>query len=147
MTIRKLFPLLFVAIAAAALLPERASAQLCWYCDECDWDPEGTICRGYSVNNSPIIGYLSCSGPEFCTCQRKTPGICYVPEYGMDEAAEREKLDESLAAIKAGRSIPADGPFFYVSSGGDLVVRRKCDTAEVARVAVAEVTPVLALDD
>ena len=29
MTTRKLFPLLFVAIAAAALLPERASAQLC----------------------------------------------------------------------------------------------------------------------
>ena len=146
MTTRKLFPLLFVAIAAAALLPERASAQLCWYCDECPFG-SGDMCNGYSVNAQPILGYLNCGGPEFCTCKRSNLGICWEIEAGMEEAAEKEQLDETLAAIKAGRSIPADGPFFYVSSGGDLVVRRKCNTEEVARLAAAEVGPVLALDD
>lgn len=34
MTIRRLFSLLFVAVTATALGPERASAQ-CWYCGEC----------------------------------------------------------------------------------------------------------------
>ena len=41
MKIRKLFPLLFVAVAATVLAPERASAQ-CWYCDDCWLGPTGT---------------------------------------------------------------------------------------------------------
>ena len=146
MTTRKLFPLLFVAIAAAALLPERASAQVCWYCGDCPFG-SGEMCYGYSFHDEPILGYLNCGHPEFCRCERSNPGLCWVIELGMDEGAEQEQLDETLAAIKAGRSIPADGPFFYVSSGRDLVVRRKCDAEEVARLAAAEVDPVLALDD
>ena len=37
MKIRNLFPLLLVAMAAVATMPERASAQGCWYCDKCWW--------------------------------------------------------------------------------------------------------------
>jgi len=56
-----------------------------------------------------------------------------------EEAAE---LTETLAAIRAGESIPADGLFFYVRRGANFVVTSKCGAAEVARVAIAEVEPV-----
>lgn len=52
---------------------------------------------------------------------------------------QNAELTETLAAIRAGESIPADGPFFYARRGDDFVVRRKCGAAEVARVAIAEV--------
>lgn len=55
------------------------------------------------------------------------------------------KIRKTLAAIIEGGSIPGDGPFFYVRSGADLVVRKKCDLAEVARVAAAEVKRPLAV--
>lgn len=41
--------------------------------------------------------------------------------------------------IRARKSIPADGPFVYLKQGTDFVVRRKCDRAEMGRVAIAEV--------
>lgn len=50
-----------------------------------------------------------------------------------------EQLTETLAAIMAGESIPADGLFFHVRRGDDFVVRRKCGAAEVARVAIADI--------
>lgn len=55
------------------------------------------------------------------------------------------ELSETVLAIKSGRPMSADGSFFYVSRGMDLVIRRKCDMAEVARVAIAEVQPTLTL--
>ena len=57
-------------------------------------------------------------------------------------AAETEQLKETLAAIKTGRSISADGPFVYLRQGADYVVRRRCDAAEVGRVAIADVRPI-----
>ena len=147
MTIRKLFPLLFVALAAAVLSPVGGSAQeggsnpLCWKCDQCafDPDPSAKMCVGLSVNNNPLIGMTSCGHPSFCTCQPLSIGFCRQPEAAADSRARQHLLEETLAAIRTGESISADGPFFYVRRGMELVVRTKCDLTEVARVAVAEV--------
>ena len=84
-----------------------------------------------------------------CWCYTPEPyGNCWEEE-GEDPsvaAANAEaELMETLAAIKVGDPLPVDGSFFYVGRGPDLVVRRKCDMTEVARVAVAEVRPVRTL--
>jgi hypothetical protein len=60
-------------------------------------------------------------------------------------ATMETELAETVMAIKAGEPIPVDGSFVYLSRGPDLVVRRRCDMAEVARVAIAEVEPVRTL--
>ena len=144
MTIRKLFPLLLVAVAAAILSPERGSAQegeMCWKCDQCafDPDPSSTMCVGLPLNNNPVIGATRCSHPSFCECRSRSIGFCFQPETAADSQTRQHLLEETLAAIRVGKSIPADGPFFYVRRGMNLVVRSKCDRTEAARVAVAEV--------
>ena len=139
MTIRNLFPLLFVAVAAVALGPERASAQ-CWYCGECAFTPEVSdprMCYGYFT--SPI-GYTNCvHGEKACDCKAVNFGFCFGPRNAAATAAEAEELEETLAAIRAGRPISADGLFFYARRGEDFIVRRKCDAVVMGRVAVAEV--------
>lgn len=145
MTIRKLFPLLFVAVAAAVLMPETASAQ-CWWCDKCHWrshnSPRPSSCWG-RLQGQPL-GYTNCyeDAPCVCRVEIKDYGFCLNPEAAGTAAAETEQLKETLAAIKAGRSIPADGPFVYLRQGTDYVVMRRCGADEVGRVAVAEVSPV-----
>lgn len=141
MTIRNLFPLLFVAVAAAVLVPERASGQLCWSCMQCPFDesPDAEMCYGLSPNSDPVVGATSCAGPAFCTCDLGSIGFCDGRETTAGNLAEQQLLEETLAAIREGRSITADAPFFYVRAGNDFVVRSKCDLAEVARLAVAEV--------
>ena len=145
MTIRKLFPLLFVAVAAVVLAPEPASAQ-CWWCDECNWgshnSQDPSSCRG-RIQGSPL-GYTNCHENAPCVCRLdiRDYGFCLNPEAGGTAAAESEELKETLAAIMAGRSISADGPFFYMRQGADYVVRRRCDAAEMGRVAVADIQPV-----
>ena len=142
MKIRNLFPLLLVAVAAAVLVPERATAQLCWTCMQCPFDPNprAEMCTGFSPNNEPVVGATRCAGPVFCTCILRSIGFCDGREAAADSQAERRLLEETLAAIREGRAISADAPFFYVRSGADFVVRSKCDLAEVARLAVAEVS-------
>ena len=139
MTIRNLFPLLFVAVAAVALGPERAAAQ-CWYCGPCAFPPEVSdpaMCYGYFT--API-GFTNCShGEAVCDCAVSNFGFCFGPRGSAATAAEATQLEETLAAIRARRPIPADGPFFFARRGDDFVVRRKCDAVEVGRVAVAEV--------
>lgn len=141
MKIRNLFPLLLVAIAAAVLVPERASAQLCWYCDNCSHGPKGKSCFGHSPNTAPVTGYSRCITPGPCVCGEDIRDLisCHGSAASAGEVRETELLRETLAAIIEGESIPGDGPFFYVRRGADLVVRNKCDLAEVARVAAAEV--------
>jgi len=138
---RHLFPLLLVAVAAAVLVPERATAQNCWRCMQCPFDPTpgARMCTGFSLNDEPVVGATRCAGPAFCTCILRSIGFCDGRESMADSQAERQLLEGTLAAIREGRSISADAPFFYVRSGADFVVRSKCDLAEVARLAVAEV--------
>ena len=143
MTIRKLFPLLFVAVAAAVLMPETASAQ-CWWCGVCTWDSDERnpkSCTG-RTHGFPV-GFTNCHEDAPCAC-RLDPrdfGIC-LPWEAETAAAETEQLKKTLAAIRAGRSISADGPFVYLRQGADYVVRRRCDAAEVGRVAAADLRPV-----
>lgn len=143
MTIRKLFPLLFVAVAAAVLMPGKAAAQ-CWRCDTCHWEsdePNPKSCVG-RIQGFPF-GFTNCNEPAPCVCwlDPRDFGIC-APWEAETAAAETEQLEQTLAAIRAGRSISADGPFVYVRQGADYVVRRRCDAAEMGRVAVADVRPV-----
>lgn len=144
MTIRKLFPLLLVAVAAAVLVPERASAQLCSYCDKCWWGGgrAGESC--VMMFPSPVIGYRDCHQRAPCDCYLKPEdfGFCHIPLGAAETADYEAELAETLAAIRANTSIPADGRFFYAKRGSEFVVRRKCDVVEVARVAVSEVEPV-----
>ncbi len=139
MTPRHLFPLLLVAVATAVLGPERAAAQ-CWYCGTCPFDPEVAdpgICIGYTTYP---IGFTNCRhGEKVCDCEAENFGFCFRPRDAAATAAEAAQLEETLAAIRSGRPIPADGPFFYGRHGEDFVVRRKCDAVEMARVAVADV--------
>ena len=144
MTIRKLFPLLFVAVAAVVLMPETASAQ-CWWCDTCHWESneaEPVGCMG-RTQGFPI-GFHNCNEPSPCACwlDPRDFGFCWDPEAAGTAAAETEQLKKTLAAIRAGRSISADGPFVYLRQGADYVVRRRCDAAEMGRMAVADVRPV-----
>lgn len=139
MTIRNLFPLLFVALAAAALGPEKAAAQ-CWYCGECAFPPEvpnPRMCYGYFT--SPV-GLTNCiHGKKACDCVATAPGKCFDSDNAAATVTEADELEETLAAIRAGRPISANGLFFYARRGEDFVVRRKCDAVEMGRVAVAEV--------
>ena len=146
MTIRKMFPVLFVAVMAVAMWPETASAQIssCMMCAPCPFESNrpnlGEICRGAD----PIlpwlpIGRIDCSnGEEFCTCDLGPDyGWCYDQAH-LSAEEQGAKLAESLESMRTGETIPADGLFFYVRRGADYVVRRKCDAAEVARVAIAD---------
>ena len=139
MTIRKLFPLLLVAVAAAVLVPERASAQ-CWYCDECWLGPTGTTC--VMELPGPVIGNDDCDQTAECKCEIGGIGFCFPPSTAAEQAEYETELAETVAAIKANRSIPSDGRFFYVRRGAEFVVRSKCDVAEVDRVAIAEIETV-----
>ena len=144
MTIRKLFPLLLVAVAAVVLMPEAASAQ-CWWCGGCNWESDEdwapSSCHG-RTQGSPM-GYTNCHEDAPCSCRIWLAGwgVC-LPWKFETAAAETEQLKETLAAIRAGRSISADGPFVYLRQGADYVVRRRCDASEMARVAVADIRPV-----
>ena len=146
MRIRNLILCLFAAMCAMAASTERASAQ-CWNCQpsRCMWSDFGPGC----MMAIPMAeGYNDCEDyPVSTTCHcspRMGPGDCVPPQDGDPNVAAAKmesELSETLLAIKAGDPIPSDGSFVYVSRGPDLVVRRKCDMAEIARVAIADVQP------
>ena len=87
MTTRRLFPLLFVAVAAAASLPNQTSAQNiwvsdCYVCGTCAWPsgrPDaGAMCMGREPAFG--IGWHQCSqGEEVCTCRTYQIGFCSGP--------------------------------------------------------------------
>ena len=149
MRIRNLILCLFAAMCVVAAATERASAQ-CWNCkpERCMWGSGSGCVMDFPVTNGydscydfPVNGRCSCfTGPD--------GGDCVPPPDGdpsLAAAKMEAELSETVVAIKAGQSIPAKGSFVYVSKGPDLVVRRRCDMAEVARVAIAEVEPVRTL--
>ena len=138
MKTRSIFLWIFVALLAVTTSPKGASAQ-CWFCDtDCMWENEGIGC----IMKIPTqMGWSNCLDYPFdgrCWCYTPGPyGNCWE----VTAANAEVELTEVLAAIKAGESIPVDGSFFYVRRGPDLVVRRRCDMSEVARVSLDEVRP------
>ena len=148
MRIRKLFPLTFVAVFTVALLPDWAVGQIepisnCVNCVrpcpfESDQRDGGRTCRGATKTGPLPVGFTNCiQGEEPCTCEAEDFGLCDPPQ--LSAAEQAAQLTETLAAIAAGESIPADGLFFYARRGADFVVRRKCGAVEMARVAIADV--------
>ncbi len=95
----------------------------------------------------PLIGFRNCHQDAPCDCYMKPEdyGFCHLALTAAETAEYETELAETLAAIRANRSIPADGSFFYAKRGSEFVVRRKCDVAEVGRVAISEVEPVSVL--
>ena len=143
MSIRSFIPCLLVAVFAVAAVPERGSAQ-CWECRVgCSWGI-GEDCVG---NITSVIGYTNCVETVkfgFCKCWEMWPGFCIRTQAEDPAVAQQNaeaELRAALAAIKAGEPIPPDGSFVYLKRGSELVVRRRCDMAEMARVAIAEVEP------
>ena len=147
MTIRKLFPVLFVAVFAVAAWTGEAAGQKvssCMRCGECPFESGESGGTEICMGAEPIlpwfpVGHVDCTnGEETCTCDLgEDYGLCY--ELAQLSAEEQEaQLAETLASMRAGESIPADGLFFYVRKGTDFVVRRKCDATEVGRVAIAD---------
>ena len=141
MTIRKLFPLPFVAAVAVAMSPERVAAQ-CWRCDTCSFpstEPVPQMCVA-RLQGHPV-GWKNCHSDRQCACELRFEdiGFCLDRTDATGMAAEAVQLKGTLAAIRELKPIPADGPFVYLKQGADFVVRRKCDGAEMGRVAIAEV--------
>lgn len=86
------------------------------------------------------FGFTNCKQQEFCTCDPGKLGECF-PAQNLAAADLEELVAGTVAAIQAGEAIPADGPFFCLRRGAEFVIRRRCDAAEVGRVAVADVEP------
>lgn len=152
MTIRRLAPVLSLTMFAVVLLPGRGFAQKtsgissCLNCGECAFESDqpdgGEMCIGVEAPRPFLpFGWGECSqGEEVCTCQLGEKLIwCYEQQTQLSPEEQDIRLAEVLAAIRFGRSIEADGLFFYVRRGTDFVVRRKCDAVEVARVAISEI--------
>ena len=141
MTIRRLLPLMLVALGATVFTPERASAQ-CWYCDDCWLGDKGETC--VLMIPFPLIGFTDClqTGQCDCTTDVRDFGFCFSSDTAAETAEYETELAETMAAIRTSKSIPSDGSFFFARQGADFVIRRKCDVAEVGRVAVSEVESV-----
>ena len=141
MTIRNLFPLLFVAVAAVALAPERASAQ-CWYCGDlrvhAGSSRPGNVHTGTSPPRS--ASRTVSTAKRRATAKAVNFGFCFGPRnaarHGSGSGGARGRRWQP--SEQAGRFRPS-GLFFYARRGEDFVVRRKCDAVEMGRVAVAEV--------
>lgn len=126
MTIRRMFPLLAVAVVAVASWPERAAAQI-GDCMHCDWSPFGPwpsqICVG------DYVGWENCS-------QQGNNDYHWCRPYGdpceilLDDAGEQL----AISMVMAEEMLPADGDYFFVLDGQERVVMRKCDGTLVARV-------------
>ena len=145
MTIRKLLPLLFLAMVVPAAMPERALAQGgqeggCVTCTHCAFATWGDMCR-LIFPGEIAVGWTNCAQRSFCSCDLEDIWLCFPIQDAAAAAEQDELLASTMAAIGAGESIPADGPFFYLRRGAEFVIRRKCDAAEVGRVAVEDVEP------
>ena len=136
MTIRKMFPLLAVAMVAAASSPADVAGQIssCMRCvdspfkpDPDDPDNNSTICQGW------YSGRTECAQqgtPDYHLC------LVYGPRCWDDVFAAADETAVEFA--KLGQILPDDGDHFVLTQGDDLVVMRKCG-AEIARLAISEV--------
>ena len=139
--------LLTSAQPVAAQAPPPPPGDACWACDDCKWG-SGDMCVGAADG-----GTNSC-------WQDKLGSECFCHPYGGDcednlASAEfqAEEAHQAVKTLTATGTLPGDGPFFFASqSSGDVLLRRKCDGAFVARLArgesrfaLLEVAPELAI--
>jgi len=133
MTIRRMFPLLAVAVVAGGWLPADVAGQLssCWVCAESPFTPEpddngSTVCRGWYWGASDCAQKGT---PERHWCDL-SEDLCW------DEVLTA--ADElAVASVRAGLIPPIGGDHFVLTEGDDILVMRSCG-AEIARFAVSE---------
>ena len=130
MMIRKLLPLLAVAMVAAASSPAPATGQIssCFLCDDSPFQPDNgsEICVGW------YWGAAHCAQagtPDFHLCL-PYGGFCSDDVFvAADEMA--------VESVRAGQALPIDGDHLVLTEGDDIVVKRKCG-AEIARFAMSD---------
>ena len=130
MTIRKMFPVLFVAMFAVGYAPAEVAGQIssCAICKVSDFQPDNgsTICVGWYWGSA----YCAQQGtPDFHLC------LLYG-EFCWDDvfAAADERAVESL---REGQIPPIEGDHLILTEGDDILVMRKCG-AVIARFAMSE---------
>ena len=130
MTIRRLFPLLAVAVGAVASSPAVVAGQIssCWLCEESPSQPdnESEICVGWywGKHDCAQIG-----SPDFHICD-PYGGWCWD---GLLAAAD----EVAVESVRVGELLSAEGDHLVLTEGDDIVVMRKCG-AEIARFAMSE---------
>lgn len=104
---------------------------------KCDADPEGTDYRactpGLSGGNEceAETGSNGCPIPESCQLSN---GLC-TPTLAL---AEFER-DQAVRTFEGGGMLPSDGLFYVGRQGDDLVLRLKCSSEPLARMAIRDV--------
>jgi len=130
MTIRRLFPLLAVAVVAVASSPADVAGQIssCWVCVKSIFQPDNnsTICQGWY------------SGTEHCA-QAGSPDFHLCLDYGgpCDDGVFAAGDDVAVESVLAGQMLPVDGGHFVMTERDDIVIMRKCG-AVIVRFAMSE---------
>ena len=104
---------------------------------KCDADPEGTEYRactpGLSGGNECEAETSSNGCPIPKSCQLSN-GLC-TPTLAL---AEFER-DQAVRTFEGGGMLPSDGLFYVGRQGDDLVLRLKCSSEPLARMAIRDV--------
>lgn len=119
----------------------RATAQEpteCWACGrvKCESDPKNTNYRGCTkaLAGGRTCGPMpvpDCPPPNSCTLEN---GLC-PPVMAL---AEPER-NRAIRTFESGGMLPADGAFYVAIRGDQIVLREKCGTQELARVAARDI--------
>lgn len=70
--------------------------------------------------------------------------LCRGDEEGIDVADRTRQAHEATDVVASGAMLPSNGRFYFGVAGEELVVRWKCDGSVAGRVALADVSPVVA---
>lgn len=130
MSIRRMFPVLFVAVFAVAAWPGEAAGQVssCWLCTGSEFQPDNgsTVCRSWYWGADDCVHRGS---EHFHWCDLG-PDFCFDDVFSAaDEMA--------VEGVRAGQLLPMEGDYVVLTEADDIVILRRCG-AEVARFAVSE---------
>ena len=130
MTIRKMFPVLFVAMFAVGYAPAEVAGQIssCAICEKSDFQPGNgsTICVG------------SYSGRKHCAQQGDADFhlcLAYGESCWDDVFAAADEM--AVESLRKGKMLPIEGDHLILTEGDDILVMRKCG-AVIARFAMSE---------
>lgn len=123
----------FTAILLLVVVPADATAQ-CMLCGMCRFGP-GLMCVGVEEGTD---GAQEDCGQQMrgghCGCRAYGGSDCDWPFANASEEADSELA--AVLAVKSGAMLKSDGPYYFVVSENTAILRRKCDHALIARVAL-----------
>ena len=129
--------LLAIAVSGPATFAQEPPTE-CWACGrvKCDTDPDNTIYRGCT---KAMKGTRSCGPLPVPDCP--PPGSCELgPNLCPSVMALAEpQRSRVIRAFERGGMLPSDGAFYVAIRGDQLVLRQKCGTQELARMAAKDV--------